>query len=527
MASFSRTYYALILCLSIHILIATTYANVVTFPGITSEWIKQFFSPIHFAWGGNDFWGWFFGIWTRDRTQTITLNGSTITCRRQIIWFYFNSQRWNRLWPLDQETLNQLKQGDQSYGRLTLEWWLFTNCEWPWVKNVYARYGIITYNQWWNRSQLIAGTKINRPWNSITPSFAHSLENFDNKSLIWWIYDTVWGWGMVGWPLTTACYDEIISSVNADKTINEIFTLDDNGIIKLTTNQACSLDESAKETALWQILWSISVNGNVALARSINSTDRASIQGNNNQRTIVQNTTVSIANVLGSTRRTSEWLCRGKRRNNAPILWTNNDNIICVDFWSYQATNRVTLSASDLSTISKRTLIIKNGNLIINGILPQNAELNVFIDNGNVLIAQAWWNNLQFFDANGYLLTNSSNHTARGQALRWNFIINGLLLWYNTNTNTIQSFPHKVYIYGKLASLNTPVAPTAERIQQVERLTATKDHINKINFADTFTWSCNSSTSQGSDWTPCWSSRDKHTFSPLIVIDSLFESPRF
>ncbi|MCS6982572.1 MAG: hypothetical protein NZL83_00090 [Candidatus Absconditabacterales bacterium] len=502
-------------------------ANVVTFPGITSERVKQFFSPIHFVGGGNDFGGGFFGIGTKDRTQTISLNGETITCKRQIIGFYFNSQRGNRLWPLDQETLNQLKGSDQSYARLTLEGGIFTNCEGPGIKNVYGRYGIITYNQGGSRSQLIAGTKINRALNTITPTFAHSLENFDNKSLIGWLYDSIGGRGMVGGPLTASCYDTMITAINDNQTINQIFTLDNNGIITMTNNQACRLDEAAKETALGQILGSISVNGNIALTRSISATDRASIQGNNNQRTIVQNTTVSIANVLGSTRRTSEGLCRGKRRNSAPLLGTNNENTICVDFGSYQETNRVMLNASDLSTISKRTLIIKNGNLVINGIIPQNSELNVFIDNGNLLLAPAGGNTLQFFDHNGYLLANSNNHTARGQALRGNFIINGLFLGYNTNTNTIQSFPHKVYIYGKLASLNTPVAPTPERIQQVERLTATKNHTNKINFSDAFTWSCNPGTSQGSDGTPCGSSNDKHTFSPLIVIDSLFESPRF
>jgi hypothetical protein len=103
-------------------------------------------------------------------------------------------------------------------------------------------------------------------------------------------------------------------------TINKMFDIASDGKITYKANPTCTLDESTKGNALGQILGTISIDGNVALAKSIDTQDRKSIQGNNSQRTIVQNTTTSLADVLGGVRKKSEEICRGKRRSSIPIL---------------------------------------------------------------------------------------------------------------------------------------------------------------------------------------------------------------
>lgn len=98
-------------------------------------------SAIHFAENWNDFW-WFVYIsklepvwWESDDWEgttedweilqwwvSITLWTDTYQCMQEIHWYYYNSQRWERLRPLDETTKGLF------WNSLYFEWGLYTSC---------------------------------------------------------------------------------------------------------------------------------------------------------------------------------------------------------------------------------------------------------------------------------------------------------------------------------------------------------------------------------------------------------------
>lgn len=111
--------------------------------------------PIHFADNWNDFWGFIYlsdwiiittapdeeGVEPEEPenpettwdiyciysnpsvTESANCAGAEYVCEKQVKWFYYNAERWERLWPLDEET------GD-IWGQegLVTEGWLYTMC---------------------------------------------------------------------------------------------------------------------------------------------------------------------------------------------------------------------------------------------------------------------------------------------------------------------------------------------------------------------------------------------------------------
>lgn len=89
---------------------------------ITVDWIKDQtlankFSTVHFNVWGNDFGGGFF--WTEAKAlatpQEVSANGERLLCSAQIRGFYYNSQRGERLWPLDTDSQRDLAEIQSSY----------------------------------------------------------------------------------------------------------------------------------------------------------------------------------------------------------------------------------------------------------------------------------------------------------------------------------------------------------------------------------------------------------------------------
>lgn len=101
---------------------------------------KKNVRPIHFKEFENDFGGLFFFTninsdnndeeWGDDEPQEWEYenviqgeDNSETHCKDQIKWFYYNAERWERLRPLDSETLDMY-----SEQWLTMKWWIYTNC---------------------------------------------------------------------------------------------------------------------------------------------------------------------------------------------------------------------------------------------------------------------------------------------------------------------------------------------------------------------------------------------------------------
>jgi hypothetical protein len=78
--------------------------------------LEENLSRVHFKAGGNDFGG----VIARDQTEDVadtgertvqTNNGKGMNCTRQVRGLYYNSQRGERLRPLDEKTMTALGYG--------------------------------------------------------------------------------------------------------------------------------------------------------------------------------------------------------------------------------------------------------------------------------------------------------------------------------------------------------------------------------------------------------------------------------
>lgn len=149
------------------------------------------FNPVLFQYGGNMSVGWFY--WNTPKTvsaQTIQVGLQSIAgCTQQLRWLYFNTQRWARVWPLDNESLIQLQAIDSSYNNLTINGGLYTNCNGTTSGEVY---GYIEHN--WNNTHyhMIAWVTLNFATNTYVGIFDDTLL-FSNFSGAGYIYDPL-GW---------------------------------------------------------------------------------------------------------------------------------------------------------------------------------------------------------------------------------------------------------------------------------------------------------------------------------------------
>lgn len=165
----------------------TNFNDVFVWPFV---WLQNQQANIHRQYGGNDF-GWL-AFWRTHKVlsspATVSINANTKLCTRQVRWLYYNSARWQVLWPLDQDSLNDLITLDNSYNNMTISGWLYIGCD----GNNTQVYGQITHTVWSLERKLVAGVTINTQTNSYTQSFANSL-TFSNGLSVGYVVDSI-GW---------------------------------------------------------------------------------------------------------------------------------------------------------------------------------------------------------------------------------------------------------------------------------------------------------------------------------------------
>ena len=185
---------SIILSVSLYVFANTTFDIDEAF--FTETWIGSGnYSPVHFGFSGNNsdailFW------WTGNTTGEVTLSGVTITCDKQIEWMYINTVRWNTVWPLDQNTLNELSGSSNfsGYENLTITGWFFTECTWTGVENDEI-YGYIEH--WYNGEIYQLWAWLDFDWSTWEPidTFSGSLKLITGTNITaeWYILDS-YGW---------------------------------------------------------------------------------------------------------------------------------------------------------------------------------------------------------------------------------------------------------------------------------------------------------------------------------------------
>lgn len=480
------------------------HALVFEFPWITTTSISNSYTDISFVAAGNNFaWGIF---WlpqkVLDTPISIVYGTETIVCREQIRGLYHNSQRWQRLWPLDGDTLAALQVSDASYNNLTVQWWWYTNCTWSNI-DVYSIFGQIGYISYDISSYLLAG--VHMPWlaaldtNGYALGLRNSLQYLNNELPLWYLYDTVGGIAFVGGQLTN--HASTLISLSAGSSIRDIFFYED-----WTITLGSGWDVVATTSGHTIVRQDIGIVGLLWLGSDTLDTNRQHLVGSQQDYTTVFVTNLlGLSDVINDVRARSLSICRW-----SSLLYTS----FCYIFDTYLYAP-IIVDVGD-PFYQNKPIIVRNRDLVLQGsqTIGDN-PLQVFVDNGNVYI-DVHTGDLQFVDGS-WNLTSGSGVT-QGIFLQWYFVINGLLLAWSGSPETLD---HKVYIRGKLFSLNSIYPASTGSIEFVQTLFPI-DYSSWISFGQTFVWSCNILTGLGSDGVLCAENQDQFALYPLIIIDDIY-----
>jgi hypothetical protein len=157
-------------------------------------------SDVNFHYDWNNFAWKIFLLDSIDNSEIISLSWDTKNCRKQLRWFMWNSARWNKIRPLDSQTLLEFRDIDSSYDNLEIAGWWYANCDWDSTHI----YGAITHNRKSIEYVMIAGVTYDFLNNNYNTIFSDNLNS--NTNTIDWYYFDSYGWiGDISWAGIPIC----------------------------------------------------------------------------------------------------------------------------------------------------------------------------------------------------------------------------------------------------------------------------------------------------------------------------------
>lgn len=534
---------------------------------LKGKYLAQYFSAVHYSLWGNDIWWGFFWREVEDLANPVIISDGwtgTRTCYGRIRGFYYSSQRGERLWPLDQESKEQLKQLSPTYVDLAMQWGRYTRCDGQ-ENNIYGK---ITHTYKDKSYDLIAGVSYNVVGNKLTtpPALRCNFQRLNNAIPFGYIYDSAGGIGLLGasiksnvMKLATAwdvpAFSKIYNFHNAYlkelenwKCVSDIFDHDgtqphyNEGSISGHSSQILDglLDFGfgSAQTTLFR-LW---IRGIIWLSSELSNSNRGSIEGNQAITSLLLNTDTSIAGVINLARQRAEELCRNKWQavpGAEQDFGNRAGQVLCYDGNINRNSRLLRVNGYD----AVAALIVKNADVfLLNYQVTRNnaAITNLFIDKGYLFLLDEARDksHLQKFDQNGYQTQDLSNPwVSYGNFLRGNFIVNGLIIGIKSDASQFTPIKNKLVIHGKVASYNTYTTPDDNRKQVIKdildsdgRGNLQEERLKFIGLDQVFKWSCNSATGTGSDGTPCIGTDKGSSFitnKAFSLIDMDLSSPLF
>ena len=483
---------------------------------ITVDWIKDQtlankFSTVHFNVWGNDFGGGFF--WTEAKAlatpQEVTANDERLLCSAQIRGFYYNSQRGERLWPLDTDSQRDLAEIQSSYWdtQLTINWGFYTNCQKKQAgklvpenedgrtNSLYGIYGRITHTYKGREYSIYAGLLNNLQQNELpTAELRCNFQRIDNQYPFGYIYDKAGGIALVGAYVKSenlaqvnAFHESFIEKLSKTKCVNDFYSLredpnnpektipkTDDPILWPKDNTLIFGNGNALETMM-----NLGIRGIVGLSSQVQTSDQKGIENNTQKTSLLVSTTENISNIINIANKRAESLCRNRWGNLNP-----NGDVIC-------AKNGGLI---DPQEYAGKTIIIQQGDLTLKNYMETtNQPITILLMTWDINLPNTKAN--QTFLGNGY---PNKNGIIKANFLKGNFIINGLIQGDSNSNNEIQ---RKLIVHWKIASFNTLNTPTNEAHTNI-----TKIGINlnkKIRLSEIFTWKCNRKEGIDLDGNPC------------------------
>ena len=543
----------------------TMFGTGLTFE-LKGKYLAQYFSAVHYSLWGNDIGGGFFWREVEDLETPVTIsaNGTgNVECYGRVKGFYYSSQRGERLWPLDQESQEQLKQLNPTYAHLAMQWGRYTRCQ----GNENNIYGKITHTYKDKSYDLIAGVSYNVAENKVTtpPALRCNFQRLNNAIPFGYIYDSAGGIGILGASIKSNvmkratkwdadAYKNIHSFHRAYlgqlenwKCVSDIFDHDgqnprynDGSIPNYSSDKLDGLLDfgfgSAQTT-----LFKLGIRGIIWLSSELSNNSRGSIEGNQAGTSLLLNTDNSIAGIVNLARQRAEELCRNKWERvpgTEEDLGNRAGQVLCYD--GNRDRNSRILKVKGYDKVA--ALIVKNADVfLLNYQVTQNnaAITNLFIDKGYLFLLDEARNkfDLQKFDQNGYQTQDASNPwISYGNFLRGNFIVNGLIIGMKPDTGQFTPIKNKLVIHGKVASYNTYTTPDDNKKQVIKDILGSdggrveEGTLKFIGLDQVFKWSCNSATGTGSDGTLCIGTDKGSSFitnKAFSLIDMDLSSPLF
>ena len=344
--------------------------------------------------------------------------GEIYKCRTPVKWFYYNAQRWERLWPLDSETWSGL---DQMSGLVTT-WWIFTICAksgyqeamqncinddhyQDCVSTVKSEYKADGFGYYWFLEQEYKTWKYTLTiWvnydtgtdfiSAVSGSeLAPTFVRVENKYPVWFIYDKNW-WLGLAWcqfdseSLTEHSMKDLYSEVFSGGWLSNFFMY--SGGLKNLVYSGSVGWITCGDTSFANMLVKILIEWIMWLTDyGPESSVKFWTLGNSNDTKMQYFWTNSVSNttMMNYVKKKAEQLCRWK--------WTNNENafasewpdkIICWNGWGLNTWQ------SHSARFYGRTLIVKEWDVEISPITVgdnndyPNKYHDIFILSGNLLI---------------------------------------------------------------------------------------------------------------------------------------------
>lgn len=488
---------------------AENYVNL----DIQTQSLKNNSSTIHFNAGGNDFWGGALWISTQKKLNSpqyiSTWNWTGKYCSVKIEGLYYNSQRGERLRPLDNNTLISLQKWSNTYNKLRVQGGLYTSCG---TGDEYSIYGTVKHDIQGDSTPyfLVAGVNYDIPHNRIQKNskLNCTLQLVNNKTVVGYLYDYQGGIGFIGGNVPSPeANEKLAQALSGGHCITEIFVPDNEQELHWNENILGTDWVILNENSFQNLKWTLAVRGIVGLTNNIFSDNKTDIEGNFGDKSqTVRTSSVSLADAVNTARKKSEQLCKGK--------WNKNSwNLRCFDNdWHYSIPVKIEPQAGI-------TYVFKNIDAEFTSYMKKDdKEISVFIDWGKLLLPNLWTGRLIDFDNAWYPVDTTSYN--KGNYLKGNFIINGII-----QPSSWSGIENKLYVHGKLLTLNTHDTPTEKRKSQISSLLE-RNFIEKfINYRELFTWRCIDTVNGiASDGTDCGRDSSELARAPLTIIDVNFNS---
>ena len=537
-----------ILWFSLSSSLAVTFnVNMTWLKALSKDAIHENMMTVHFADNGNNFWGFFY--FSNGSGEDVEWNyeveasNTNFVCGKQIRWFYYNAERWERLWPLDDQTWQNIPW----IRGLDTTWWIYTMCGNPGYDDAlkgcekgkysgctncayndcvnavnqhfhadwFGYYGSLNHEYSWHHFNLTMWVNYKYPGNNefisikqnstLSPTFVR----INNKYPVGFIYDYN-GWLGLVWCKFSSVSDDsmrnLLGEVEVKNGLSNVFQVNSAWTGIIVTGDAsgyvtCEDADMTTEDTLVKIL----IEGIVWLDDTWiwtkywwlgNSTDT--------KMQYFGTKSVSNAGLMNYVAKKAESLCRWK--------WTekgnSNGKIICLD----------TSKTLGLYNSDENTFIIKKWDVVIKPNDENDTKYDIYLLSGNLIIDESnatgyliWTNGFIKSDntstwnecVSGSVANGDFNIYCTGAAvasvLRWNFVVNGNVVW--TWGSTEGKLDHKYFIYGKFM---------------------TKDSISDLE--NVFSWRCDNWIGSDGYYCPKFEG-NPYRNAALVVIDQNYNSP--